>query len=55
MEQALAPESRRSLLRVLAVSAGLWGLSAPIASKVRRCAAGRTRSSSVAPVVIRRT
>jgi sulfonate transport system substrate-binding protein len=40
MEQALTTESRRSLLRVLAVSAGLWGLSAPIASNVWAQATG---------------
>lgn len=32
MEQAITTGSRRSLLRLLAVSAGLWGLSGPITS-----------------------
>jgi sulfonate transport system substrate-binding protein len=40
MEQAISTESRRSLLRVLAVSAGLWGLSGPITANAWAQAAG---------------
>ncbi len=40
MEQAITTGTRRSLLRVLAVSAGLWGLSGPITSNAWAEAAG---------------
>lgn len=40
MEQTITTGSRRSLLRVLAVSAGLWGLSGPIASNAWAQATG---------------
>lgn len=40
MEQAITTGSRRSLLRMLAVSAGLWGLSGPITASAWAQATG---------------